>query len=149
MTCSNDADEEGRNEGEGWCDPAGWVTQAHPFAADQHTSFYFLTHGNIETRLPPQHGQVCPGRLDSPPGAHGKTQYAAIMAVLKKQANPDSRPGQTGHAAHPPRAMGVAMGERALNGNPVNGRGKGPGREKLFITGRPSLFRFVRGRHIK
>lgn len=57
MTCSNDADEEGRNEGEGGCDPAGWVTQAHPFAAEQHTSFCFLTHGNIETGSPPSMGR--------------------------------------------------------------------------------------------
>lgn len=119
MTCSNDADEEGRKEGEGGCDPAGWVTQAHPFAAVQHTSFCLLTYGNIKTRLPPQHGQVSLSRLDSPTATTATTtpteRYKMLQSCgcrAKEASGPGFQPGQTDRAAHPPHSMG----ERALDG---------------------------------
>lgn len=109
MTCSSDADEEGRKEGEGGCDPAGWVTQAHPFAAEQHTSFCLLTHGNIKTRLPPQHGQVCLARLDSPTAP---TERRSDHRRAEEASEPGFRPGQTDRAARPPHARARELSTR-------------------------------------
>lgn len=104
MTCSNNADEEGREEGEGGCDPAGWVTQAHPPICSRAAHLFLFTNprqhqnqiaSSAWAGVPEPFGLAHSNHSNhSAHRAHRKMHNAAIIAVLKKQADPDSSQGK-------------------------------------------------------